>query len=58
VPLLNFLPVVVALIANIKSDNQSTVTNFHQELLTQMASQLNLPILLIGLDGHVVEFKA
>ncbi|EXX73794.1 hypothetical protein RirG_057140 [Rhizophagus irregularis DAOM 197198w] len=58
VPLPNFPPVVIALIANTGSDNQSTVTNFHQELLTQMAPQLNLSILSIGSDGHIVEFKA
>ncbi|RGB43844.1 hypothetical protein C1646_749258 [Rhizophagus diaphanus] len=58
VPLPNFPPVVIALIANTGSDNQLTVTNFHQELLTQMAPRLNLSILLIGSDGHIVEFKA
>lgn len=56
--LLNFLPVVVALIANTESDNQSTVMNFYQELLTQIASWLNLPILSIDSDSRIVEFKA
>ncbi|GBB97652.1 hypothetical protein RclHR1_30270001 [Rhizophagus clarus] len=54
----NFPPVVIALITNTGSDSQSTVTNFHQELLIQMASRLNLSILSIGLDGHIVKFKA
>ncbi|CAB4438552.1 unnamed protein product [Rhizophagus irregularis] len=58
VPLPDFPPVVIALIANTGSDNQLTVTNFHQELLTQMAPRLNLSILSIGSDGHIVEFKA
>jgi len=35
-----------------------TITSFHQELLTQIAPQLNLPILSIGSDGAIVEFKA
>ncbi|CAB4482434.1 unnamed protein product [Rhizophagus irregularis] len=58
IPLLNFPPVVIALIANNGSDNMSTITSFHQELLTQIAPQLNLPILSIGSDGAIVEFKA
>ncbi|PKB95297.1 hypothetical protein RhiirA5_262239, partial [Rhizophagus irregularis] len=58
IPLPNFPPVVIALIANNGSDNMSTITSFHQELLTQIAPQLNLPILSIGLDGAIVEFKA
>ncbi|GBC53360.2 hypothetical protein GLOIN_2v1772310 [Rhizophagus irregularis DAOM 181602=DAOM 197198] len=58
IPLPNFPPVVIALIANNGSDNMSTITSFHQELLTQIAPQLNLPILSIGSDGAIVEFKA
>ncbi|POG57883.1 hypothetical protein GLOIN_2v1886255 [Rhizophagus irregularis DAOM 181602=DAOM 197198] len=54
----NFLPIVIVLIANIRSNNQLIVTNFHQELLIQMTLWLNLSILSIGLDSHIVEFKA
>ena len=54
----NFPPVIIALIANNGSDNMETITNYHQKLLTQMAPQLNLPILSIGSDGAIVEFKA
>ncbi|RGB37430.1 hypothetical protein C1646_756961 [Rhizophagus diaphanus] len=54
----NFSPVVIALIANSGTDNMTTITSFHQELLTQIASQLNLPILSIGSDGTIVKFKA
>jgi hypothetical protein len=50
--------VIIALIANNGSDNVSTITSFHQELLTQIAPRLNLPILSIGSDGAIVEFKA
>jgi hypothetical protein len=50
--------VIIALIANNGSDNVSTIPSFHQELLTQIAPQLNLPILSIGSDGAIVEFKA
>ncbi|CAB4434731.1 unnamed protein product [Rhizophagus irregularis] len=58
IPLPNFSPVIIALIANDGSDNASTITSFHQELLTQIAPQLNLPILSIGSDGAIVKFKA
>ncbi|PKY41214.1 hypothetical protein RhiirA4_416479 [Rhizophagus irregularis] len=58
IPLLNFPSVVIALIANNGTDNILTITSFHQELLTQIASQLNLPILSIRSDGAIVEFKA
>ncbi|CAB4441869.1 unnamed protein product [Rhizophagus irregularis] len=34
IPLPNFPPVIIALIANDGSDNASTITSFHQELLT------------------------
>uniref|UniRef100_U9STX3 Uncharacterized protein n=1 Tax=Rhizophagus irregularis (strain DAOM 181602 / DAOM 197198 / MUCL 43194) TaxID=747089 RepID=U9STX3_RHIID len=54
----NFPPVVIALIANNGTDNMSTITSFHQELLTQIALQLNLLILSIGSDNAIVEFKA
>ncbi|RGB23503.1 hypothetical protein C1646_774410 [Rhizophagus diaphanus] len=58
IPLLNFPPVVITLIANNGSDNVSTITSFYQELLTQIAPQLNLTILSIGSDGAIIEFKA
>ncbi|CAG8479188.1 19168_t:CDS:2, partial [Racocetra persica] len=52
------IPIVIALIANNGSDNVSTITGFYQELLTQIAPQLNLSILSIGSDSAIVEFKA
>ncbi|RGB37930.1 hypothetical protein C1646_756354 [Rhizophagus diaphanus] len=58
IPLLNFPPVVIALIANSGTDNMTTITSFHQELLIQIALQLNLLILSIGSDSAIVEFKA
>ncbi|PKC03253.1 hypothetical protein RhiirA5_424034 [Rhizophagus irregularis] len=58
IPLPNFPPVVIALIANNRTDNKLIITSFHQKLLTQIALQLNLPILSIGSDGAIVEFKA
>ncbi|GBC36317.2 hypothetical protein GLOIN_2v1776655 [Rhizophagus irregularis DAOM 181602=DAOM 197198] len=54
----NFPPVVIALIANNGTDNMLMITSFHQELLTQIALQLNLLILSIGSDNAIVEFKA
>ena len=35
-----------------------TITSFYQELLIQIAPQLNLSILLIRSDGAIIEFKA
>jgi hypothetical protein len=54
----NFSPVIIALIANNRSNNVSTIISFHQELLIQIALQLNLPILSIGSNSAIAEFKA
>ncbi|PKK59329.1 hypothetical protein RhiirC2_871301 [Rhizophagus irregularis] len=50
--------VVIALIPNNGSDKTSTIADFYQELLINIAPQLNLHILSIGSDGALVEFQA
>ena len=46
------------MIPNNGSDKASAIADFHQELLINIAPQLNLHILSIGSDGALVEFQA
>ncbi|EXX59103.1 hypothetical protein RirG_191710 [Rhizophagus irregularis DAOM 197198w] len=58
VPLSKFPPVVIALILNNGSDKTADIVDLHQKLLMNIASQLNLYILIsISSDGALVEFQ-
>uniref|UniRef100_U9T4Q3 Uncharacterized protein n=1 Tax=Rhizophagus irregularis (strain DAOM 181602 / DAOM 197198 / MUCL 43194) TaxID=747089 RepID=U9T4Q3_RHIID len=56
VPLLKFLPIVVALIPT-RNNNAEKVFAFHQKLIN-IATRLDIHIISIGLDGAATEFQA
>ncbi|RHZ75230.1 hypothetical protein Glove_216g156 [Diversispora epigaea] len=53
-----FPPVIVILIPNNGKDSAETIANLHKKLILEIAPQLNISILSIGLDGAASEFRA
>ena len=51
-----FLPIVIALISNYRSDKADDIAKLHFKLFNNIASWLELHLLLFGLDSAIVEF--